>query len=109
MTTTYAEFQDDKGVLGKCCACQGTQAKYIVFLSFKAPVAGTGWGCLVCHKPQDGAIAVLCQSCIDEKRQPTEMVYGDLANHERVQIVQETRRIPFNHDYHKHPELAHLN
>jgi hypothetical protein len=48
---------------GNCCACRNRPATGITILSVKAPVRGTGWGCLVCHLPRDGAIAVLCDEC----------------------------------------------
>jgi hypothetical protein len=52
--------------LGPCCGCEVTTlgACNIVMLDKKAPVAGAGWGCLVCELPHDGAVAVLCDACL---------------------------------------------
>jgi hypothetical protein len=35
----------------------------IVLLPLRAPTPGTGWGCLECGLPMDGAVAVLCGRC----------------------------------------------
>jgi len=35
-------------------------------LNRRAPMPGKGWGCVVCDLPQDGAVAVLCESCADQ-------------------------------------------
>lgn len=49
---------------GPCCCC-GTMYKVrtLVMLEKKAPVPGTGWGCVQCGLPLDGALAVLCDQC----------------------------------------------
>lgn len=49
---------------GPCCACGAdTLPQNLVMLKKRAPVLGTGWGCVVCALPFNGAIAVLCDSC----------------------------------------------
>ena len=49
--------------LGPCCCCGGTErVRDIVMLSRKAPVPGTGWGCVVCGLPNDGASYVCCDA-----------------------------------------------
>ena len=51
--------------LGPCCRCETTQGvRNILMLEHKSPIAGRGWGCLGCHLPQDGAVAVLCDGCM---------------------------------------------
>lgn len=51
--------------LGPCCIC-GSMKRVRTFchLDRKCPTPGRGWGCLVCNLPPDGAIAVVCDSCI---------------------------------------------
>ena len=53
--------------LGTCCACEttGESVRNLVFLPELAPVAGTGWGCVVCGLGADGAMAVICDACLD--------------------------------------------
>lgn len=47
-----------------CCACGRTRTcRNIICTEFCAPEPGTGWGCVVCHLPQDGAVAVVCDDC----------------------------------------------
>lgn len=51
--------------LGPCCICEGTKkVRNILHLHHKAPIAGRGWGCVVCHIPPDGAVAVICDHCL---------------------------------------------
>ncbi|MBE9050663.1 hypothetical protein IQ243_09595 [Nostocales cyanobacterium LEGE 11386] len=52
--------------LGMCCGCgcTGETVRNIITLEKKAPVPGTGWGCLVCGLPSDGAVAVVCDDCL---------------------------------------------
>jgi hypothetical protein len=49
------------------------EVRNIIQIDLKAPVKGTGWGCVVCNLPPDGAIAILCDRCTtlflkDEKK-----------------------------------------
>lgn len=49
---------------GPCCICEGTDdVNVLVLVTKRGPVPGTGWGCVVCHRLQDGAIAVICGKC----------------------------------------------
>lgn len=54
--------------LGPCCTCleHRIDVRNILMLPLRAPVPGTGWGCVVCHLPADGAVAVLCDACVGE-------------------------------------------
>jgi hypothetical protein len=55
--------------LGPCCICRGTRkVRNVLQLHQKAPIAGRGWGCVVCHLPADGAVAVLCDKCFEDFR-----------------------------------------
>jgi hypothetical protein len=50
--------------LGTCCGCETTENVFtLVSLRFRSKIAGHGWGCVVCHVPSDGAMAVLCNDC----------------------------------------------
>lgn len=55
------------GMPGPCCACErtGEPLRNLLMLPYKAPVAGTGWGCVVCHLPADGAVAAICDACLE--------------------------------------------
>jgi hypothetical protein len=66
------------------------------------PTPGRGWGCVVCDLPADGALAVVCDACLEKRaplrfacqgypgkdgRVPIDLLFGD-----------------HNHDMSKHPE-----
>lgn len=55
--------------LGRCCCCEGTAGvRTIIMLDRPAPEPGTGWGCVVCGLPLDGAIVVVCDACLEANR-----------------------------------------
>jgi hypothetical protein len=93
---------------GTCCACEqeiSPRDPCVVMLPFEAPTGFKGWGCLVCKLPQRGAIAVLCQDCLNANRQPrfiaTGVHVGDNLRFPLTSYVQ----IPFEHNLAFHPEL----
>jgi hypothetical protein len=48
-----------------CCWCGKDRiCRNVVLIQRLAPVPGTGWGCLICGLPNDGAIAVGCDECM---------------------------------------------
>lgn len=54
--------------LGPCCNCGTTVGvTNMVMLHRRAPVPGTGWGCMICRLPADGAVAVLCDGCLGQE------------------------------------------
>lgn len=54
--------------LGPCCACRADNdtVRNIIMIARRAPVPRTGWGCYVCELKNDGAIAVLCNACVQK-------------------------------------------
>jgi hypothetical protein len=55
---------DDIPSLGTCCRCGGSETvRNIYMLPYRNKVPGHGWGCVICHLPSDGAVAVLCDGC----------------------------------------------
>lgn len=88
--------------LGPCCRCGGGQARNIMILPRRAPTPGTGWGCVVCGLPCDGAFAVLCDECaeacangkeplfvcdgfaVDKKRASYASLKGDVFYHDKA-------------------------
>lgn len=62
--------------LGSCCICAGKQSvRTVLQLGFRAPVPGTGWGCVVCRLPGDGAVAVLCDECCKKHQKTPELLH----------------------------------
>ncbi len=79
----YAEDDPDYDELeevdyGPCCACNATGAtvRNFLLIEIKAPIPGTGWGCVICSLPADGAIAIVCDPCLEAQRTPISIVYG---------------------------------
>lgn len=73
--------------LGSCCCCEGTEAvRNIGMLPKKAPVPGTGWGCLICCLENDGAVYVCCDKCLEEKRPPKFACFGYPKDGKRIRI-----------------------
>lgn len=82
---------------GPCCACEGLElVRNIMMLHKKGLVPGTGWGCVVCHIPFDGASAVICDRCLETKAEIRFAIYGYIVNKQRVKIEELTE--PFEHD-----------
>lgn len=75
------------GDLGLCCACGQSPATTIVLLPRRAPVAGSGWGCSICGLGNDGALAVLCQACLEAGAPPTHVVDGYLSGCGRIAVA----------------------
>lgn len=51
--------------LGSCCICERYEkVRTVILINRKCIVRGHGWGCTICHLPPDGAVAVLCDSCM---------------------------------------------
>lgn len=63
---------------GPCCACnrQDQTVRNFLLIEIKTPVPGTRWGCLICNLPADGAIAVVCDACLNAERTPISIAYG---------------------------------
>jgi hypothetical protein len=91
----------DKVDLGPCCACEGIRdVRNVVMLDKKAPLPGRGWGCVVCGLPLDGAVAVLCDDCLENGREPQMACRGYPAEDGRVPIGELTGS-------HEHDEALH--
>jgi len=103
------DLDDEATDLGPCCVCESTIAVHsIVMLHQKAPIAGRGWGCVVCGLASDGALAVVCDRCADnlEPAEPIEMhlrfaCRGYPAADGRVPIA--TLTGTHDHDLSQHP------
>src|SRR5260370_14632278 len=95
---------DDRD-LGPCCVCETrVGVTNIMMLDRRAPVPGTGWGCVVCGLPADGAVAVLCDGClelVEAGAMPIFVCSGYAKDGVRVPVT-ELSGVPFVHN-----EAAH--
>lgn len=92
--------------LGPCCNCgiASPCVRTIVMLDFRAPVPGTGWGCVVCSLPSDGAIAVLCDRCaaeVEQRKAPLQSICAGFAC-ESVRVPYPDNVTPFQHRLEAH-------
>lgn len=104
-------MNDGDPSLGPCCICEThVGVTNIMMLDQKAPLAGRGWSCIVCNLPADGAIAVLCDGCMDlveAGAQPVYVCRGFPASDGRA-LYCDLPAEPFHHDAvaHQREELT---
>lgn len=97
---------------GPCCACGSRRrVRTFVMLDAKAPVPGTGWGCVVCNLPPDGALAVICDACAAAggrrgETPPVREVFAGYPNDGRRVPVADCPPGEHRHDPRFHPEMA---
>lgn len=91
--------------LGRCCICEGTDnVTNVMMLDRRAPTPGTGWGCLQCNRPLDGAVAVVCDHCLAAQAALKFVCDGPPGHDKRVPIEGITEA--FGHDLSQHPEVV---
>lgn len=74
--------------LGECCICHGRRnVRNIIMHPKLAPRLGTGWGCAVCGLPLDGAISVLCDDCVPNSEEVSEVCVGYPKENQRVTLA----------------------
>ena len=90
--------------LGSCCACRkaGPTVRNIMTLPFRSPTPGFGWGCVVCHLPSDGAVAVLCDACLESGAPIVDVCHG--YPKENMRMARESLTAAFDHDLARHED-----
>lgn len=89
--------------LGTCCACEGTAfVRNIVMLPWRSPTPGHGWACLVCGLPNDGAVAVVCDTCMDRNTRFPVACRGYPASEGRIPMSELTEKFEHDKDQHAH-------
>ena len=97
--------------LGNCCICEkgAPEVKVcnIVMLDLRVPLQhrGRGWGCVQCGLAMEGAVAVLCDPCLDKHVAGAAIklaCLGSPADNVRIPIGELKEK--FEHDMAKHPE-----
>src|SRR3990167_6155840 len=94
--------------LGDCCSCgkQDSTVRNILCLNIAAPIPGTGWGCVLCGLKPDGAIAALCDGCLEHERPIRYIVSGYARKHKRQLLMQ--NQPWFGHDEALHRRLGYV-
>lgn len=90
---------------GPCCACckKKDAVHNVVMLDQKGSTPGSGWGCVQCGLPADGAFAVLCDDCVSVGAPIIFAVTGPVKEKKRVLV--ESLGAEHKHDMTKHPEV----
>ena len=82
--------QDDEPDVGTCRQCGAERPRNVVILTRRCATAGTGWGCVICCLPFDGAGTILCDSCIARWQNNARMIWwavdGLPAENRRIRI-----------------------
>ena len=93
--------------LGSCCICEGSKnVRNIIQLGYKVQ-SESAWGCVVCKLPAEGAVAAVCDGCLEKHAvddiEPHIQFLMDSPDR-RIPIVPEAERVLHEHDmrYHKH-------
>jgi len=89
--------------MGSCCGCGSDEnVRNVIMLPKKAPRPDGAWGCVVCGLPNEGAIAVMCDACIDTKQEPIRACFGAPGKNNRIDISKLVG--DHEHDNSKHKE-----
>jgi len=99
------DLDDDPPDLGECCACGvvGPAVRNILMLDTVAPTPGKGWGCFACSLPQNGALAVVCDTCLDADAPLRHICLGWPGVDGRI-ARDRAPTTPFTHNRAYHPE-----
>lgn len=64
--------------LGPCCACRQESAdvRNLLCLHKLAPVPGTGWGNVLLGWPSNGAVAIVCDQCLESNAPLVDAISG---------------------------------
>lgn len=104
------EIPMEEPSLGPCCICESeVRVRTLIMLKRRSPISGHGWGCVACHLPSDGAMAVVCDDCCDVygPRTPDRLVFacrGYPGTEGRIPMSELTGE--HEHDMRFHPEAA---
>lgn len=96
--------------LGRCCQCEkeSDEVVNIVCVPRRSVEPGNGcWGCVVCGLRPEGAVAVLCDGCLEKLGETGEIMpkfvcLGSPWRNRRM--LTESLKQVFEHDMSKHPE-----
>lgn len=89
--------------LGSCCVCEGTHdVDNLLQLDYKVE-SETAWGCFVCNLPMQGAVAAVCDLCMETYAdiEPQICFLMDTAER-RIPVPPKNERIPHLHDMRAH-------
>ena len=89
---------------GSCCICESqTDVRNIIQLDYKVK-SESGWGCVQCGLPAEGAVAIVCDACIERYGDNIEekIIYLMDGGQRRLVVPPVEGRIPHKHDMSRH-------
>jgi hypothetical protein len=100
---------DEMTTLGACCVCESTvDVHNVILLKQRAPLAGRGWGCVVCGLPAAGAVAVICDACAEAYAGaddvPLRFACRGFPGEDGRVPIDALDAAPFDHDFAKHQD-----
>ncbi len=102
---THEDEEFDWKNVGPCCSCgrDNLEVRNVVMIEQKNPGGKDGWGCLQCHLPMEGAVALICDECAELGRPIKFAVDGEIKNKKRIPV--ESLGAEHKHDMSQHPEV----
>lgn len=96
-------MQIDEVELGLCCQCGRLEGvRNVVALPYDIGENG-GWGCFTCGLPTHGAIAVLCDECLDDVSEENPITWYCIGHpHLNHRGLVAELDVPFEHDMRFH-------
>lgn len=93
---------------GPCCACGQARddVRNMICLNRLSPTPGAGWQCFQCGLPANGAVAVLCDPCLEAGAEIRFVCAGDPAGGGRVPLAELSEK-KFKHRMELHPEALY--
>lgn len=97
------DYDEEPLDLGACCACgkEDSRVRNLLMITRRTTIPGTGWGCVVCGIPNDGALVAVCDECVENHSPIRQAIHGYATSKERIPLEQ----LPpgkFDHDPAKH-------
>ena len=93
---------------GTCCVCEGEMETCgLIQLDYKVE-SESGWGCVQCGLPMEGAVAVVCDACFTTHGDEIvdQIKYLMNGKTERIPVPPVENRVTHEHDLSLHPEYT---
>ena len=90
---------------GACCICEAETAdvQNIIMLDYKTRSESV-WGCYVCWLPFEGAVACVCDTCIEKYDNVEAEIKFLMDSHRRIPVPPVEERVLHQHNLSLHPE-----
>ena len=98
-----------KSEYGCCCICESTlNVNNLIQLDYKVE-SESGWGCGQCGLEAKGAMAIVCDVCIEKHGHEPDLedrIKLLMSGIKRIPVPPVADRVPHGHDLSRHPEVS---